>query len=404
MKKVISVLCMLMLITMTSALAAKNGFKIQYDGKTVDYTAEPMTVSVNFKQIEMPLAPIVFNDRALVPVREVFEAMDAEVTYNHEKKQVTLETEEAKVLIAINSNTAYVNGKKTAIPDGLVPKMINKVGEDAKTMVPIRFLTENLGMKVEFDNDTRNISVITDDYEISDLVVLDAGHGGSDSGALGTLDGEQIKEKDLTLSVTKKVYNILKKEGVNVIMTRNTDVKPELSERADFANEHGAGMFVSIHINSVDNPDPYGIETYYCKTNNDEYSGITSEDLATDIQKNLIKKLDGKDRGVKTANFYVIRETTMPAILIELGFISNEDELRNMCDEKYQQKAAEAIADGIIKNLKTLKETAEENGLEIKPVTVDGTETVKKSAKTEETKKTVKTEKSEELEYPLKNE
>ncbi len=415
MKKLFIALCVILLVTSGAVFAANEGFKIQYDGKTVDYTAEPMTVTVNDKGIEMPLAPILFNDRALVPVREVFEAMGAEVSYkdNGKTKKVTVENDDVEIVITINSSTAYVNDAKKTIPDKLTPKLINKVDEDAKTMVPIRFLSENLGMKVLYDNDTRNIAIYTPDYKVSTLVVLDAGHGGADSGAVGKLnkdteDEKTVLEKNLTISVTKKVYKILKDNGIDVILTRDKDVKPELSERADFANKSGAGIFVSIHINSVDKPEPYGIETYYCTTNNSQYSGISSKDLAKDIQKNLIDDLDGKNRGVKTANFYVIRETEMPAVLIELGFISNEEELKKMCDEEYQDKAAQAIADGIIKNVGEIKSNAKENGISIKPVSdkVLNSSGTAAQTKTEQTssEKTEKEDKTENKDtgYPIK--
>jgi len=349
MKKIIFMLLIISILSVTTAFG--QNLKIQYDGKTVDYTAEPMTVNVNNRSIKMPLSPIVFNGRALVPAREVFEAIGATVGYNSEKKEITITNNTTNIKITINSNTAYVNNQQKKIPDGLTPKLINKVGEDAKTMVPIRFLSESLGMNVVYTDKTRNIAILTPDYTPTKLVVLDAGHGGEDSGALGMIDEKQIMEKDITLSVTKKVEKILKQNKVDVEMTRSTDVKPTLEERAVFANERNAFMFVSIHINANEKPEPYGIETYYCKSANSDSDGFSGKRLATDIQKNLISSLEGKDRGVKTANFYVIRETLMPAVLIELGFITNADEVKLLVDENYQDKAAHAIADAIIKNL-----------------------------------------------------
>lgn len=360
MKKKISALLMMILIAFATSAGAMT---IQYDGKTVEYNEKPMTVSVNDKSISMPLSPIVFNSRALVPVREVFEAINAKVTYDEKKKDITLNNGDTKIVITINKNSAYVNGKSTSIPDGLTPKLINKAGESAKTMVPIRFLSETLGMTVRYNDSTRNIAVYTPDYKIpentdkpdgSKLIVIDAGHGGKDSGALGKIGDTTINEKDLTLSIAAKTVNILKSSGLNVMMTRDSDTYPTLEDRVNFANGNNASLFVSIHINANDKPEPYGIETYYCTTNNNNDYGITSEALAGDIQKNLIENLGGKNRGVKTANFYVIKNTVMPAVLIETGFITNEEEVKKLADDSYQQKAAEAIASAITKNISSV--------------------------------------------------
>ena len=352
MKKVVIMLSVLLMTLVTTAFG--EALKIQYDGNTVDYTNEPMTVTVNNKNITMPLSPIVFNGRALVPVREVFESIDSKVSYNSASKEITLSNKDTSIKITINSNVAYVNDKKTEIPDKLTPKLINKVGEDAKTMVPIRFLSETLGMTVNYSDSTRNIAIFTPDYNISSrLVVLDAGHGGEDSGALGVIDGKTIMEKDITLSVTEKVRDILKGNNVDVEMTRDTDVKPSLDERAEFANSRNAYMFVSIHINANEKPEPNGIETYYCKSANVDGDGFNGKKLATDIQNNLISALNRNNRGVKTANFVVIKKTIMPAVLIELGFITNEEEVKLLVDDTYQQKAAQAIADAIISNVKS---------------------------------------------------
>lgn len=166
-------------------------------------------------------------------------------------------------------------------------------------------------------------------------VYLDLGHGGTDSGAVGV---RNIFEKDIVLSVGKKVESILKSRGIEVRMSRSTDVFKTLEYRASDANSWGADCFVAIHCNSSERLDAKGLETF-C------YS-FKYRKLADCIQNELLKdKLYTINRGVKEANFYVIRKTTMSACLIELAFISNSEDIELLLNK--QDEYAIAIADGI---------------------------------------------------------
>jgi len=174
-------------------------------------------------------------------------------------------------------------------------------------------------------------------------VVLDPGHGGTDVGA--TRSG--INEKDINLDVAKKVANILIKKGINVEMTHWQDETLGLQERVDFAGAKNADVFVSIHTNASVKPEIYGIETHYYNDN--------SMDFAQTVQNSLIAGTQGFDRGILKSKFYVINHTTMPAILVEMGFISNDDDRNNLLSEQYKQQLAEAIANGVTGFLQKLK-------------------------------------------------
>ena len=152
----------------------------------------------------------------------------------------------------------------------------------------------------------------------------------------------------MTLSVAKKVSNILATKGYNVVMTREGDTLPSLTKRAEIANTCGAALFISIHMNSSPSEPPSGTETYYSVLNNEDDFGTTSAALAKNIQTRLQKALSSIDRGVKTANHAVTKRSLMPAVLIEVGFISNTKEAGLLCTDAYQNKAANAIAEGII--------------------------------------------------------
>jgi len=184
----------------------------------------------------------------------------------------------------------------------------------------------------------------------SHLVYVDSGHGGSDTGA--TSGG--VEEKDLNLSVSLKVRDTLQNMGYTVVMSREDDSFPSLFDRAQEANKIGADIFVSIHHNAF-NGSAHGIETFYYNENgntdnpsaNDDKRIENSRKSAEDIQSELIKETGANDRGVKRANFHVLRETEMPAVLVEGGFIDNAIERAKLVLDSYQEKLANAISTGI---------------------------------------------------------
>lgn len=153
---------------MAAFCAPVHAFEIQYDNVTQEYTGSVYELVVNERLMDnLPLSPIIFNDRALVPVREIFEEMGAEVSYTGETKCVEIEYENTYVRLFINDNAAYINGKRTAIPDNVVPKLITRVGGETKTMVPLRFISETIGMDVVFDGEHNTILVNSPDYYAS---------------------------------------------------------------------------------------------------------------------------------------------------------------------------------------------------------------------------------------------
>jgi N-acetylmuramoyl-L-alanine amidase len=172
-------------------------------------------------------------------------------------------------------------------------------------------------------------------------VVLDAGHGGSDYGAIR----EGINEKDITLDVTQRVEAILRSKGYKTTLTRKDDTFVSLEDRVNISEKESPEIFVSIHVNSAVSTEPNGIETHYYH----DYS----KELAEVVHKHLIKEnSNSKDRGLFKSKFYVINHTTVPAILCEIGFISNENERNELITDARKNKTAKAIAEGIIEYLK----------------------------------------------------
>lgn len=535
MKKLISLfIAMCICLGVIPAFAAP--IQICYDGGTHIYTGNVYRLLVNGNEVHSDMEPIIFNGHALVPVREVFESCGATVDYIGDSQCVKVRYNSTLITMHINNNRAYINGQAVRIPDGVVPKLIYKPGGLTKTMVPARFISETVGMNVEFDGEkgeilidekisepqptptpkptptptptkkpgAQNITSIDTEFysdnklslniecdgavsglvsnfdlsspervvidfkgvkyknktetietgsnvikavrvgvddertriviDVEDLVsyvvspkgntvnavitvsgdikstptptaspkptstakptatpkptakpdydkignsaadskyntgivkassedakkiiMLDAGHGGSDPGALGTLNGKTINEKDLTLSITYKVKAILESNGYKTAMTRTGDTLPSLSERPEMANKKDCALFVSIHINSATATEAKGTEVYYSEENNGDEYGVTSQLFATKVLNGMLKYMKSTDRGVRMANWAVIRRSNMPAVLVEVGFISNESELKNMCSDDYQNKTAMGIAEGIINTIHYVK-------------------------------------------------
>ncbi len=469
---------------------------LEYNGKEHQYTGNLYKLVVNDEEIKTPLEPIIFNDRALVPAREVFEATGAIVDYESKTRRITITGNKINIAMRIGVDTVYVSGGLKIFPDGLTPMLIAKKGESAKTMVPVRFISETLGYKVDFKDgvisittnkteptqkpevdevpekptdengeikedediekeviskleyvyckrngddimitieadepieeiskpiltasdvlyldlfktkselptkinvnrgavttvrtgiheeytrialdtkDLKSYSVkqskdkklvmitlikipeIKEDEEKEKIVVIDAGHGGMDGGAGVDLDdGERINEKDINFAVAKKTEEILKNNKIKVEMTRSEDEFLELYERSAIANALDAVMFVSIHTNSATNDTANGIEVYYSKQNNGFDYGLSSKEVADEILESMLDKTEANNRRVKAEEHAVTRTSYMPAVLIEVGFITHTEERGKLVDEVYQDKLAEGISEGILKCLPKL--------------------------------------------------
>lgn len=183
------------------------------------------------------------------------------------------------------------------------------------------------------------------------LIAIDPGHGGSDAGAIGVTG---LMEKTVTLNISQALRELLESKGAEVIMTRETDVEvhekgahatanEELQARCDVANDAEADIFISVHIDSFTNNNAHGTTSYY---DSDSRRGYL---LADEIRRHLIEQIGTANRGTQRCNFYVVNKTDMPATLIEVAFISNDDEEKMLASEEGIMKSALGIANGIEK-------------------------------------------------------
>ena len=217
----------------------------------------------------------------------------------------------------------------------------------------------------------------------SQTILIDPGHGGEDNGATSIIKGTQIHEKDLALSISKKIFKKLKKKGYQVYLTRSIDREVALEKRAELAEKVRADLFISIHLNSSHTKKSNGFEIYYLDNHSDnaikkveelenkEWTGEqkivnniltdlviertkkSSKRLSSLIHRSVMRKIKKRygfrDRGIKPGLFYVLALSKRPAALIEVGFISNKKELFKMSSKRFQERFSDSIVRGIKK-------------------------------------------------------
>ena len=366
--------------------AQRYGELTQTDRVSLTLDGSPLTPDDVPALVQYPAGQ---NGRTLVPVRLIAERLGASVTWVPETRQVILLREESTIVLTLGSATALVNGQAMELPGGVPAGVVKWEGRES-TMVPLRFVSEQLGATVDWDNDTFTailtspgtpepeptpiptptpeptpdtpaagdkgyvtgisvdasshvVTIATDhipEYRVVDLgdrVAVDL---------LGAVypdaNGVDIYEKDLTLSMVYKLRDILLNEGYNVVLTRDGETAGDLYERSELANRVNADLFVSIHCNSAPTvPTFQGLYTYYYPTSS------RSKAFAQAVQDAACAASGAVDRGIASANFVVLRETNMAAVLVETGFMTNVEELTRLCDETYQQKLMEGVARGV---------------------------------------------------------
>ena len=412
MKKSFCLICLIicsLIVTTPAFAAAKDVIKVYFfnvdHGAYVEQSVTTVDLIHDGEVLSTDVPAFIDRGRTLVPIYIIGDLLDADVMWNQDIRRATIQTSDTTLVLTIGSDVAHVNGKRIELPDGVPAALVDYNGS-ARTMVPWRFVAEQLGAQVEWDPETYSVTLFfrtdappeteetpdtttetdptpntppqteispdtpvqpeekptspppedsnsQDDSQTVEttlpqsktVIVLDAGHGGSDPGAVYF----GVSEKNVNFSVMQKVQALLLKQGYYVRLTRSDDSRVSLSERTEFANEIDADLFVSLHSNAADQaPTASGIETYYYSQ--DEAGKV----LAGFIQESVIQATGAKNRKTKTANFYVCKNTEMPAVLVEMGFLTNEAECRNLTDESYQTKLAEGIVCGIINYLNSI--------------------------------------------------
>ena len=262
------------------------------------------------------------------------------------------------LILALTLTATASGGGRVALQVGGDPLNVSGayISQSGTTMVPLRAVAEALGFTVTWNAATRTVGIWSEGSApaeepdtgsggaVNAVVVLDPGHGGSNTGA--SYGG--VNEKDLNLAIAKKVVPLLEAAGVKVTMTRTTDKTVGLYQRTDLANGLGADLFVSIHCNaSTSNLKATGIYTA-------AYSAsVPGWRLAQTLRKSMMAATGAGDMGTEARpDLAVLRTSKMPAALAECGFMSTPAELALLRDSAYQTKLARGIADGILSYLR----------------------------------------------------
>lgn len=350
-----------------------------------------ISAKIRIAQKDPSTVRIVFED---AKKSQIYAQIDEkEITFSKNKPAENTQKTEQKTEQKAEQNTKKT-AKKVASTEKTSAGKVEKTAKTAKTQ------KENIkndkkiakkpepvnqkAMKITADTATAASNKLSKKQKASKIIVLDPGHGGDDVGALS--QNKKLREKDIVLNVSKKTASLLKERGYKVLFTRSNDRFIKLRSRTSFANDKGAHLFISIHANAAPNKQKAksmnGIETFFLspsrsersmnaanlenKADTDEMNYFTkvsflnflnrekiiaSNKLAIDMQAALLKSVRASykvsDGGVREAPFWVLVGALMPAVLIEIGYISHPDESQKIANSKYQDRLAKGIADGV---------------------------------------------------------
>ncbi len=346
--------------------------------------AEVTDITIKYNDGAAPeiLAAVEMNGVPYFNVYELNKVFNARIREDETDQRLRVDLYGAQLIFLINSAWFQATDKNYRM---LYPLR----SENMRYYLPLSFIEQNLagvlGGKIAYDASKKIVTAEAPvDHSIK-RIILDPGHGGVDPGAIGF--SKDNHEKNIVLDIAKKLKKRLEYElDIEVLMTRDTDEFISLRNRSKFANENQGDLFISIHCNASPNRKTTGIEVFFlspAKTNDaravealensvvqkyeggedavrryDDLSFILMDmaqteqlqescDLAWKLQANLVSASRSVDRGVKQAGFYVLRVSFMPAVLVELGFISNKDEEKKLLSSSYQDKLVAALYEGI---------------------------------------------------------
>lgn len=367
-KKLKTVFSLLLAFTLVLSLASqvdasvggKGTTKVQLTHKEKTYQYDnPVLVKNGDKPIDLKKTPgVMIENCVMMPCNRflVKSGLGVKRTYNKEKQRMTLKLGSNKLVLTVDKKEAKLNGKTVKFT--VAPRVVVYKGtKTERVLIPAKEVCDYLGINYSYDknnsivtvsnkatvkNDSLDSSPVKKNDGKVKIVVLDAGHGGADSGAIGN----GLQEKNLTLQIVKAAKTYFDKDpNFKVYYTRLTDKTLTLISRSEFANQLNADVFVSIHINSfVESSE--GTETLYNPNRPNKKNNLTSYQLASIMQAKIREATGFPNRGlVQRTGLSVLNHTTMPACLDEFGFITNPSEAKSMSQntDKYGKAVYQAI-------------------------------------------------------------
>lgn len=317
------------------------------------YEDNNISVVVNGEKLRFKREIQNIKGTVLVPAQALIWSLDGEIEWNETRQEITIFKDDTRIKMKINRDYAIVD------------RIVNYIDVGARVdngmiMIPLRYICEQLNEHVEWHEYTQSILVGDNriykrqnkDYQIYEkTVVIDPGHGGSDPGAVYF----GVRESHINLQISEKVNKLLKQKGIKTYMTRIEDKDVSLYDRSGLVDIVNADLLVSIHNNAGSNSTTGTMTLYHPQISNMK-DGVSSYIFANDIQNQLVKDLGTKNLGLyERPNLAVLRTSNVPAVLIEVGYMSNYSEFIKLTSDNYQDKVAISIVDGILKVLFKMK-------------------------------------------------
>ncbi len=289
-----------------------------------------MTVSIRGGAASIPVSAAVRQGVPWLPLRATVEGLGGQVQWDAGTASIMVSLGSERLQVQVDQQRAVSNGQPIALLSAPETR-------DGATYMTWFDLTNYLPVDLAMEISTRTLK--TPQVLAGVSLCIDPGHGGIDPGAQGPTG---LREKDVNLAVALRLAALVRQAGARVVLTREDDQTLSLPERSYLANRERVDWYISVHCNSFAYPRANGTETYHYP------SDEAGQRLASSIQVRLVETLGRYNRGTKSADFHVVRETTMPAILTELAFISNPDEERLLADPQVQERAAQALYQGLV--------------------------------------------------------
>lgn len=315
-------------------------------------------IAVSGSALNLERNPVSINNRLVVPARTVFSEIGVKVNWNEARNRLVISKGSDEIIMYIGYINSYVNG---VIKTMEAPAILF----NGTVMVPVRFVAEAFNVSVGWSEKSSTVYLGEMAEEMEEeipasggnssnvkgrVVVIDAGHGGTQSGAV--YGG--VKEKDLNLSIAKKLNSKLGELGVVTYMTRNGDSTVSLYARSGLANRKNADLLISIHNNAGLLKTTGSMSLYYPSSSKTK-GNLSSYEFASIVQRNMCNTLGAKDMGViERTRLAVLRTSNMPAVIAEVGYMSNATELSKLKTSAYQEKAAEALKKSIVESLEKM--------------------------------------------------
>jgi N-acetylmuramoyl-L-alanine amidase len=311
---------------------------------------ENVNIVINGETVTAERFSVWDNARLLVPARTVFAKLGASVDWYDKTGQIKINNGTKRLTMFVGDRNLKINN--TYIKMDASPCLYNGV-----VMIPLRHAAEALKASVNWNGDSRSVTVNNRKMPIvtsrSDegnkhVVVIDPGHGGSEPGA--RYGG--IAEKDLNLAIAKELNKLLSEAGIKTYMTRNNDTYVGLYQRSSFANKLNADLLISIHNNADRSRGIKGSMSLYYPLGGNSNGNLSAKTFANIVQNKLTGELNTGDLGIIPRPYLaVLRTAKMPSVIAEVGYMSNQNELKKLKTVSFKQSAAEALKKAVLEAL-----------------------------------------------------